>query len=391
MKETPLSSKNVLNLCEPYHSTTFCFHTAFIQFVIPSEKRLYFASMLLSRSINGFKKAHCYDFKRILVVRLDEIGDMIVSLPAFEALRHRYPKAHITLLCKSFVKSIVAPTPYFDRIVEQVSELNSSSSYDLIVEMRGTWETLHFAQRHRPDIRLDRGTVRFYNKLFQKQHPHEVFTNLQVLQPLFKTQPLPADPQIQLFYAPEHLTCAERFLQQHRIGEFAVFHIGARKALRRWSIQRFAEVAAYLKKNYHWYIVWVGDATEQSDIEAVRQLLDFETFSFAGVGGLMDYAALVRRAHLMLGNESGPMHIAAAAGAPTIGLFGPGEPHIFAPFGKKATFIHHKLHCNPCTQLHCVSPERTCMSLISVAEVLEKIRQLQTSLPQTPHFTTQSL
>jgi ADP-heptose:LPS heptosyltransferase len=91
---------------------------------------------------------------------------------------------------------------------------------------------------------------------------------------------------------------------------------------------------------------------------------------------LRDFAALCQKARVFVGNESGPMHIAAASQIPTIGLFGPGEPPIFAPHGKKATYIHHKLECNPCDQIHCIYPENPCINRISVAEVKEKIVEL---------------
>ena len=88
---------------------------------------------------------------------------------------------------------------------------------------------------------------------------------------------------------------------------------------------------------------------------------------------LLDFEALSSKASLMIGNESGPMHLAAAENIPVIGLFGPGEPHVFSPFGKKTTFIHHKLECNPCGQIHCVHPELTCMQRISVEEIVQKV------------------
>ena len=92
---------------------------------------------------------------------------------------------------------------------------------------------------------------------------------------------------------------------------------------------------------------------------------------------LMHFAALAARSQLFVGTDSGPMHIAAAVGARVVGLFGPGSPELFAPVGPRATYIHHKLHCNPCDQVHCVYPENTCMQRITVEEVLGKMEEVR--------------
>jgi len=94
---------------------------------------------------------------------------------------------------------------------------------------------------------------------------------------------------------------------------------------------------------------------------------------------------LLAEAHLMVGNESGPMHLAVAAGCPTVGLFGPGEPEIFSPKVPFFRALHKKLPCNPCGQVRCVLPDNPCMNRIPVEEVMQAVLELRppalTNLP----------
>jgi len=334
-------------------------------------KRVYFFSWLVSIFINAFKNPQKFSFKKILVIRLDEIGDMVTSLPALDVLKKKYPDAEITIWCTPLTAQLLQYNKAIRRIVFSEKEL--SEKYDLIVDLRGNFRTLWFALKQFPKYRLDRGTVRFRNKFFLKQHPHEVFTNLQVLEPLAGKNT--DDISLHLETGTENKQAAQKFLNENSIGKFAIFHSGARKVLRRLPGEKFAQLGKYLRTNLRLEIIFVGTNDELNEIKEIQQMMNFPTFAFCGFS-LLDFAALCAKAEMMIGNESGPMHIAAAMNIPVVGLFGPGEPHTFSPFGKKATFIHHKLECNPCGQVVCVHPENTCMNRIIVDEIVDKIKRV---------------
>jgi ADP-heptose:LPS heptosyltransferase len=334
-------------------------------------KVIYFFSWLLSIFINRFKNPSKRTFKNILIIRQDEIGDMITSLPVLDALRARYPQAQITVWCSGLTRSLIEHHPAVDRVVVSRKELNPP--YDLLIDLRGSLESLCYALVHPPCFRLDRGTVRFRNKFALPYHPHEVFTNLQVIQPLLDRSP--DSPALNLYLAQEDYTVAEQFLQSHGISSFCLFHTGARRPLRRWPLVKFARLAVALKEQYGWDIVLTGTEDDRQDIEQLQKHISFKTYAFIGYS-LRQLAALASRAVCFIGNESGPMHIAAAMKIPVIGLFGPGEPHTFSPFGPRATYLHHRLPCNPCDQIHCVQPHNPCINLIEVDEVLVKVKEV---------------
>jgi ADP-heptose:LPS heptosyltransferase len=335
------------------------------------EDLIYAASMLTSKVINLVGRKAPFDFKSILVVKLDEIGDMANTVHVFALLKKEYPEARITLWCKPFIKSLLENDPHIDRIIHTASELRKH--YDLIADLRGNWESIRYALSHIPQYRVDRGTVRLRNKM-NGGHPHEVITNLQIIAPVLKE--VPEKPELKLYFSETQLEKADLFIVKNHLQKYAVFHCGARRVLRQWKLNNFASLAEYLKKQKGMDIVFTGDRQDIKDIEEVRASLSFPSYSIAGIFSLSEYAALVSKAALFVGNESGPLHIAAAAQIPVVGLFGPGVPVTFYPWGEKAAYVHHVLDCNPCDQIHCVRPDYTCMDMITIAEVVEKINNL---------------
>ena len=335
------------------------------------EKSVYFFSMMITKIINRNKNVRSYSFKKILCIRQDEIGDLCYSLHVFKSLKKQYPTAKITLLCKPFAIPLVKNDPDIYKTTTGWNEL--THDYDLIVDLRGSWKSNWYALKHRPKIRFDRGTVRYRNKM-KGTHPHEVITNLQVIEPLLDEENKILNPRI--FFAAGELEKVNQFLSVNNIQSFAVLHTGARRELRRWPLKNFAALASYLKEKKQLDIIFCGDKSDVESIEELKSGIPFKTFSVAGDFSLIEFAALVSNANLFVGNESGPLHIASVAGALSLGLFGPGEPHVFYPYGKKTAFLHHVLECNPCDQVHCVHPENPCIQRITMEEVKEKVEWL---------------
>lgn len=338
-----------------------------------SEKQIYLSSFLASKFINRGTNPKKVPFSNILIFKKDEIGDMITALPVFSELRKQYPAAKITLFSRPLMHEFLKNDPNIDLLVSKFEDL--SGKYDLIIDLRGDYSTIKYALRHKPRYRLDRGSIRIKNKLKSTQHAHEVLTNLKIIAPVLDE--IPQKPIVKLFTDRRNEAVATLFLQRNCVNNaFAILHISARKKLKRWSIDKFIALATWLKNAKNLDIVFVGDNQERLEIDRMQQKIPFATFSFAGEGNLLDYAALAARCSIMVGNDSGPMHIAAAMGVPVLGLFGPSEPHLFAPYGENATYIHHKLSCNPCDQVNCVHPNNPCMNRITVEEVLEKVESI---------------
>jgi ADP-heptose:LPS heptosyltransferase len=327
--------------------------------------------MIISKVINGNKNLQHLSFQNILCIKEDEIGDLCYSVQVFESLKNQFSEAKITILCKPFAIPLVKNNPFITQATSNWNDL--TGDYDLIVDLRGSWRSNLYALRNLPKARLDRGTVRFRNKL-KGSHPHEVTTNLQVIEPLIEEINKAAVPQF--FLGSDELKKADQFLNQNKISSFAVLHTGARRQLRKWPLSNYAALAHFLKEEKHLDIIFCGDQSDLIDVKDTQKLISFNTYSVAGNFSISEFSALVSKAKLFVGNESGPLHIASVVKVPSLGLFGPGEPYIFYPYGRRTDFIHHILECNPCDQVHCVHPENTCMQRITLEEVKKKIEQL---------------
>ncbi len=335
------------------------------------EQFVYLLSLVISRLINRSKAPRTLSIGSILVSKHDEIGDVVLSLHVFELLKRSYPQANITAFCKSYTRDILMASPHIDRVV--TAEREFAPRYDLIVELRGTLQSAIYALTHPPLYRVDRGTVRLRNR--REGHRHEIEVNRQIVEPVLRDVDTTALPVIPV--AEQHSRWAEKYIAAHALGNFAMLHPAARKPLKRWPAEYYAVLAERLYREKGWNVVLVG---MDEDMDTLLHIADAASVPLHLLVDepLLHFAALAARTQLFVGNDSGPMHIAAAAGASVVGLFGPGSPELFSPLGRRATYIHHKLACNPCDQVHCVHPENTCMQRITVEEVLgnmDKVRK----------------
>ncbi len=332
-----------------------------------AEQRLYLANMLLSSLIKRLRRNNPI-VRNILCVKLDEIGDMATCTHVFALLKQRYPEAQLTVLCKPFNHALLAHDPHVDAIITDAAQWNRR--FDLVAELRGTWNTFFKSLRYLPKIRVDRGTVRFAQR---GKQAHELQTNFRTVEPLLDGIPFEAARLYPGTTAEQETTS---WLQGAVQGPFAVLHTGARKALRRWPAERFAALATQLHQQYGLSIVLPGSPDEQQELHQLAATMRVPVQVFPAGFSLNHLAALCNRAALFVGNESGPLHVACAMDTPVVGIYGPGVREVFYPWSTRHALVHHVLECNPCDQVHCVYPDSPCISRASLDEVLEAVKSV---------------
>lgn len=335
-----------------------------------SDRGIFLSSILLSRLINRGKDPKSLFFKRIIIFKEDEIGDLVNATPAFAMIRKQFPDAEITVVCHGFGVHMLQYCPDIDHVTDNY--LTLSGKYDLIIDLRGSASSTHFAFKNRPQYRLDRGSVRYKNRKLPL-HPREIETNWQVIEPVMDSQNKLHDPR--LYLSDKERQEAAAFLDTRNIKKFALFHTGARRMLKKWPLERVAEIMLWLNTNHQTEIIVVGDKNDADDIAVLQPLLPFPIHQAAGEVSLLTFAAMCEKATIFIGNDSGPFHIAAAMGTPSLALFGPGDP-VFYPHQPNAKFIHHVLECNPCDMVHCKYKENPCIQRILVSEVKVKVQEL---------------
>ena len=355
-----------------------------------SEKWLYFFNILVSRWVIALGPGGLRNpIKSILVVKWDEIGDMAAAVHVFGTLKSAYPEAELHVLCKPFVSTLIAGDPAIDKVITNIEEWQQR--YDVVVELRGTWQTLRksLSLRTMPKYRVDRGWVRFLQRGAQ---PHEVVTNERIIRPLVgddfaiaKRQLFPsitalADAQGWAMrsefsnneYSAEvnsTFPLAEAVSIKNATG-YAILHTGARRELRRWPLERFVALSKWLQSEKNLIPIWVGTADEEWQLD--------EAFDMGAAGkkwvapegsSLLSFYAFIGLSKLYVGNESGPLQLADIAEVPLVAIYGPGVPDVFYPQSTRSRVLHEVLDCNPCDQINCVRPSDRCIDRISLASV----------------------
>ncbi|MFQ6041384.1 MAG: glycosyltransferase family 9 protein [Candidatus Poribacteria bacterium] len=376
---------------------------------ILTESSIILTSFLVNRLFYRQKLPPPSDIKKILVVKLDHIGDVLLATPVITNLRLHYPHAHIALLVGSWSKQAVERNPHLDEILcydspffrrsgkgappkEAMRMLRrlKSERYDLIVELRGDFLTLTLAMLRGGRYRLDRSTQRVERKLRNPPCPplikggevglegepvypeHEVEINLDVL----RSGDIPITSRKTFFNVPSESQIWAKDLLSELGMEISkpivAIHPGSPVPLKRWPAERFAKLADILIER-KMQVLFLGGRAEKQLVEEIRAQMRYNSVNIAGRTNLQQLGAVLQNCQLFIGNDSGPMHIAAAVGARVIGLFGPSSPRRFGPFGDKCTAIRKKSDCPPCMKERCRFGGEGCIVEISVADVTDAI------------------
>ena len=346
-----------------------------------------------------YRRALPKDFrpKRILVVKLDHLGDVLLATPVFSNLRQAYPDAELHALTGAWSRIVLERHPDVDKVLEYNSPVFCRTGrptslsetlqrykqlghekYDLLVALRNDWRTVCFALLRVTPNRLDRATLQVVNKLGSPQFTgtHETTRNLDVLH----TAGIPVPIQTPIFsVAAEDKKWASDFLERLHIDTerpLIAIHPGSPVPIKRWLPQRYAELADWLIARKRAQILFVGVADEIPIITEIQGLMRAETNNIAGKTNLTQLASILHISNMFIGNDSGPMHLAAAVGTRTIGLYGPGDPTRFGPVGTMCQTIRRKTDCPPCPETTCRFGENGCMSKIRVADVIQTLESV---------------
>ncbi len=350
-----------------------------------------YSTLLLSFLINKilYRKPPAPDVKKILIIKLDHIGDVLLATPVITNLKLCYPQAHIAMLVGSWSKSIIESNPYLDEIfcydapffcrngkpasfkgaVKLLIRLRREQ-FDLLVELRGNLLTLILAASKGGKCRLDRATQRIESKLFNLTlSEHEVEINLDAL----RYANTPVKSHRTLFCVPQECQIwAKTFLKEISILEskpIIAIHPTSPVLIKRWPLERFAELADILIKKFDAQILFLGLASEGEIIAEIQSLMKVKSFNIAGRTNLQQLAGVLQSCQLYIGNDSGPMHLAATVGMPVIGLFGPSSPQRFGPHGSNCIAIR-KTDCPPCMKESCKLGGGGCITEITVEDVI---------------------
>ena len=333
-------------------------------------------------------------FKRILVIKLKQPGDVLVSSPVLTALKEAWPQARVSYLVPKGTEEMIADHPLLDRLYvvdrregswsQALSFLRElrRARFDLVLELsggdRGAMYTRISGARER--LGFSYGGRAFWHRFcFTRMLPppslrmHMVEHNLEAVRALGIE---PRQPRLNFFWPTEVQGRIEALLAAHSLspGDFVVMHPGAGWRFKCWTPAGYARVMEALEREKHLKVVLTGSTAvhEQELVAAILKESRVSPINLLGRLTLKELGALIAQARFFFGVDSAPMHLAAAVGIPAVALFGPSGDFNWGPWGEGHLVIKKDWECLPCGRDGCEGSKISrCLVELSPDEVLD--------------------
>ena len=326
--------------------------------------------------------------RRILIVKPSSLGDIIHSLPVLWELRRLYPGAHIGWVVKEAWRDIIADNPLLDEVIVLKKGVGGflsavknirKAGYDTVIDLQGLFrsglmtllsgasektgfsnarELAHLFYNHK--VAVPPGTV------------HAVERYLEILKPIQNDR-----PHFPLYTEIDDAEWVKDFLRTNNLSHarpLIAVNPSARWEKKRWPITSYAALINQLIRELKAGIIILGSKEDIPLAEKISFLASGRPVVAAGKTSLKTLPALLERVDLLVTNDSGPMHIAAALGTPVVALFGPTNPGLTGPYGDGHIVIRKEMECSPCLRGPCIHGRPICMEAITEEEVMEAVK-----------------
>jgi len=373
---------------------------------------------------------HSPSVDRILLIRPDHLGDLLFTTPAIRLLRQTFPQARITYLIGPWSKAVIENNPNIDEIalcpfpgftrqkkqsifepyvvLLQYARQLRQGGFDLAIVLRFDhwWGALLAYLAGIPRrVGYDIAEVRPFLTDIVPYSPyrHEVEQNLGLVEQVagrksqvssLRSQACPeasrriAGRPLEFNLTAEDEGFAEGYLAGHGVGDGDLLvgvHPGAGVPVKLWRNEAWAQAADTLAQQFGAKVILTGSAEESPLCRAIAGQMTTKPIVAAGETSLGELAAIMARCQLVLGVDSGPLHLAVAMGTPTVHLFGPVDSRAFGPWGDSThhIVITSEMDCIPCNRLDYAPAElhqHPCVRNITVEQVLEAVQRLTKSV-----------
>ena len=336
--------------------------------------------------------------KNILVVKLSAIGDVIHALPVSYAVKETFPDAHLTWVVEPTAYGILEGNPFIDNIIlfekkrfrtvrgflEEFRPFRHelrARKYDAALDLQGLFKSAAIVAQSGAKLRL--GTANMRAGSAYVSHPikgahasgHIVERYLDVARALgcrvdevrFPVAVSPAEAA-----SADALLAAEGVREDNR---FAVLAIGANWPNKRWPVKYFAVLADWLYSEKLIPVLVGGGRLDESLVRDIEALTEVPPINLVGRTSLKKLAHIFKRADLVLGGDTGPVHLAAGLGTKTVMLMGPTDANRNGPYGQQENAMEIPRSCKACWKRRCPKG-LDCLAILSVEEVKGKIQEV---------------
>jgi heptosyltransferase-1 len=356
--------------------------------------------------------------QRILIIKPSSLGDIVHALPLLATLRERYPDAHIAWLASRSFAPLLENHPLLDAVIRFdrarfgkmwrsprifldfwrfVAEIRRRR-FDLVIDLQGLLRSGLLSFFSGAGQRVGFADAREGAWLFYTQRvgspasiEHAVEQNLSVARALG----LRADEaEFPLGLRPAEHAAAQELLFGAAGGplqSFTAVMPGARWETKRWPADRIAELIDRMQAGGLPRCVLLGGPGDRGFADQVIAACKSGVVDLVGRTTLRQLAALIDMADRVVCHDSGPLHIAAALGKPTVAVFGPTNPARTGPYSRAAVVVTHPIECAPCYQRVCPYGHHNCMQQLDVETVLTKVQDLRSQAGAADSMGTSNL
>jgi heptosyltransferase-3 len=339
-------------------------------------------------------------FERILLIQLGDIGDVILTIPAIKAIRDTFPESRIVACVRNKAAEIIADCPWVSDVLTVRKDRNSMQStlidqfhwlrklrayrFDLAIDLRTGTRGAIIAGfsgagtrigRFAEDGRLWRNRV-FTHRVTppDESMQYSAEHNLNILFPLnLRIQ----DRNLHITVPSYRKQAAARLFTHENIAmnrPILAFHPFSLWKYKEWPIDSCVGLIDCVQRNYDVTIIITGSPDERKRADQVVDRCRIKPFNLAGKTSIGELAAVLSTCHGFIGVDTAALHLAAAVGIPTLGIFGPSPAVCWAPRGSQHTVVCKNMSCVPCRRKGCENSENSrCLNELTVADIHEKL------------------
>lgn len=379
-----------------------------MEYVIKNRYKKYLMNLvdLLGKTIVTRSKNYVgTEAKKILVIRLDHIGDVLMTTPFIKSLKKNFPNASTTVVIKDQTFDIVRHNPYIDKIkvynawwtigknervmkngivdfTNFVMELKREE-YDLGFDLRGDFRNIMMmylaGAKRRIGYANKGGGFMLTDSFDYGRDEHEIDKNIGLLR-VINMRDTYQEPEI--FVSEEDEKRAEDILGRMAIREGKItigVHAGGASFYKRWPPEKFIELIKLLKKDRDTQILMFGAQNERDIVEKIMENVEGNGIYVMPELTLCQMAAVFRKCRLLICNDSGPMHVGIATRTPVVAIFGPSYPSRFGPKDLEMNrVVKPPIGCSPCwhpdNNIGC--KDRKCLKSITAEQVFKAVKEL---------------
>lgn len=293
--------------------------------------------------------------KKILVITLSNIGDVVLTFPTIDILRNDFPQAAITVIVGPKAESLLKNNPSFRRVIVFDKHDTASNKmrlafalrqerFDLIVDLRNSAMPIFLGAKHRTSFKMNaESTLHMRNKhllhlqsVYDYRHSEAKPKNLDLSPAAQDDKP----KKYSLYLSGED----EHYILESlgEIKKFVVIAAGSADSAKRWAPEKFAALTDKIIETFKVKAVFVGDRDDQLITDKIRSLMNNLTLNLSGKTTLTQMAQLIDTSIGVVANDSAPAHIASYLDKPVVAIFGKGDPSRYGPWGKQGKFVQGK-------------------------------------------------